>query len=391
MKSFFEKLNKTEKYMIINMFFVFAIQGLYVLGIGSVIPMMREEYGLNYTMSGALLSAHNIGTSIGGLTAGVLALLMGMKPAFIVFNAASFVGFAVTIITGNPIALIIGFILTGLGRGVVSNFDNLAVSTIGEGNSAPCNMLHSCFSIGALLSPLMVLACVRSGGGWKLAMMIIIGFLVVSTLTSIPMNMDRVSYDSGDRHADRSWKFLKDPMFVYPAVIMFFYQCVEASLMGWMVSYFIDGGLVTEASTQALSSLLWASILVGRLVCIAFADKISSPKLVLVLSSTMLVFSLILLMTKSPLMVYVATIGLGLGCSGMYGTTVACAGDTFGKYTLAMSIFTAIAGAGAALWPSVVGKIADLWGMQIGMGSILIPGVILFVVAILQKVRKVKN
>ena len=84
------------------------------------------------------------------------------------------------------------------------------------------------------------------------------------------------------------------------------------------------------------------------------------------------------------------TIGLGLSLSGMYGTTVANAGDVFGRYPLAMGIFVTLSGIGSivtpsviGVTPSVIGTVAESTGIRTGMRILLAPAAVLLVVAIL--------
>ena len=44
-KSFFGSLNHNDRYMIGNLFFLYLIQGVYVILIGSILPMIKEESG----------------------------------------------------------------------------------------------------------------------------------------------------------------------------------------------------------------------------------------------------------------------------------------------------------------------------------------------------------
>ncbi len=380
MKEFFSKLNKKDGILVFNMFFIFFVMGIYVIMIGSILPMMKAEYNLSYEVSGFILSIHNLGNMVAGLLAGVITMVISIKRSFILSSVIAAIGFMVTIITGNPILLLTAFALTGIGRGVGNNYANLTVSTIGDGKSAPNNMLHSCFAIGALLSPFLVLLLTKNDPGkWKIVVIIVAVLLAVSIILSIPMDMSRIEYDKGDQKADRTLNFFKDKRFLLPTICMFFYQCVEATLMGWLVSYFVESGFVSESFSQTFSSILWLAILVGRLACVAIASRIHSPQLVKVLSIGMFLFSILLLFTNSFPLAIVATVGLGLAASGMFGTIMACAGDVFPKYTFAMSAFIAIAGAGASAWPAVVGLIAGAFGMKMGMCSILLPGAILVV------------
>ena len=79
------------------------------------------------------------------------------------------------------------------------------------------------------------------------------------------------------------------------------------------------------------------------------------------------------------------TIGLGLSLSGMYGTTVANAGDVFGRYPLAMGIFVTLSGVGSIITPSGIGIVAENAGIRTGMRILLVPAVLLLIAAVLNR------
>ena len=77
-QSFFHSLTPANRYVVGNLFFLYLIQGIYVIMIGSILPAMKVEYGLDYQAGGLLISAHSIGNMITGLAA---ALGPGLCPA----------------------------------------------------------------------------------------------------------------------------------------------------------------------------------------------------------------------------------------------------------------------------------------------------------------------
>ena len=385
-KQFFKSLNRNDQYMIGNLFFLYLIQGIFVILIGSILPMMKEEYGFSYQISGFLISAHSVGNMAAGLFAGLIPLTIGLKRSLMVLNPLTFIGFALTLVTGNPYVLIVALLLTGLGRGSVSNYNNHAVSALSGGSSAPLNALHGFFAIGAVTAPFLALICSRLFGnsGWRAALYVVIALGVVSIITSGFMKMDSISYEKSERSGN-SFGFLKEKLFWHTIFIMFFYLCVEASIMGWMVTYYTDSGVVQESSAQLLTSLLWIVILLGRFGCSALGGRMSSAKLIRMLSTGIVVFLVVLVMSRSLVPMLIGTIGLVLSLSGMYGTTVSNAGDVFGRYPLAMSIFITLTNPGSIITPSIVGAVAESTGIRFGMGVLLIPAVVLLVLALLNK------
>lgn len=382
--SFFRRLNKDDRFMVGNLFFLYFIQGVFVLAIGSILPMMMEEYGLSYRISGLMISAHNVGNVVTGFFAGVFALKFGIKQSLLALNSITFIGFIITLITGNPVILIIALLMTGLGRGVVSNYNNQIVSELSGGSAMPLNFLHGCFAIGAVLAPVLVLTCTKGGNaGWRIAVYTIIGLGILSMFTSPFMNMKSVAKTSNGQKT--SFTFLKDARFLRSAAIMFCYLCVEGSVMGWMVTYYTDSGVISENMTQLITSLLWITILLGRFICGSLSTRVSPPKMILIMSSGILGFLILLVAAKSQLPMLIASLGLGLAMSGMYGTTVANAGDVFGDYPMAMSIFMTLTAMGSVIAPSVIGMISQVMGIRTGMSALIVPAAILLLVSLLNR------
>lgn len=386
-QSFWGTLIPRDRFMVGNLFFLYLIQGVFTILIGSILPLMKAEYGLDYRIGGFLISAHSIGNQLTALVAGLVALGLGTKRSLLMFNAMPFLGFALTLVTGNPLLLIFALLLTGVGRGAISNYNNQIISSLSKGSAAPLNMLHGFFAIGAVSAPFLVLFCTRgSDHGWRYAVIAVIVLGIISMVTSPFMQMD--SAPSANSAAGASpFGFLKDRQLLLSAAIMFFYQCVEASVMGWMVTYYIDSGVATQDSAQLLTSLLWVTILIGRFACSALASRFSSARIILFLCSGIILFLTVLLFCHSLVPMLLGTVGLGLSLSGMYGTTVANAGDVFGKYPLAMGVFVTASGIGAIITPSVIGAIAQRTDMRLGMGVLLFPALVALLLAIRNRMK----
>ena len=135
--SFDADLDKESRYILTCCFFVFAVNGLYAMILGSILPLISKEYGLNNTISGALLSAHQVGNLVSGFIAGILPVYLGRKKSIIFLCSFVIAGFALMIITGNPVILILGFLFTGLSRGSISNFNNAVVNEVSNSSSRP--------------------------------------------------------------------------------------------------------------------------------------------------------------------------------------------------------------------------------------------------------------
>ena len=98
------------------------------------------------------------------------------------------------IITGNPIFLFISFLLTGIGRGSVSNFDNMIVNETSYGDPKALNILHSFFAIGAFVAPFLVIAFTRNNpDSWKFSTAVVV---ILSLITVILFSLMRIENKS---------------------------------------------------------------------------------------------------------------------------------------------------------------------------------------------------
>lgn len=387
-KSFIKSLQPKDRYMVCNLYFLYFIQGIFVLLLGSILPMMREEYGFSYDVSGYLISAHNIGNVIMGFFAGIMTLRFGMKRSLTIFNIVIYIGWGITLVTGNPVLLIIAILMTGLGRGIVSNYNNQVISDLSQGSATPLNILHACFAVGAVLAPVLTLLCSKQGNhGWRYTVYVLIAFGILSIISNLFMDMSSVTPEKTEG-GSTSLGFLKDRLFLKTMGIMFFYLCVEASVMGWMVTYYTDSGVFSENTTQILTSVLWITILVGRFSCSILGKHMLPSSIIRILSLGILVFLMLLVGSHSAIPMLIATIGLGLSMSGMYGTTVANAGTVFAEYPMAMSVFVLITAMGSVFTPTIIGNISNASNIRTGMAVLIIPAIVLNVLAFINRKHK---
>jgi len=388
---FYSQLDKNKRYILNCCFFVFAVNGLYAMILGSLLPIISDEYGLNNTMSGALLSAHQAGNLIAGFIAGILPLYLGRKKSIMFLCCFVVMGFSIMILTGNPVLLILGFLFTGLSRGSISNFNNTIVNEVSNSSPAALNFLHSIFAVGALSAPFLVIFCtnVAGGNGWKIAAGVIIVLAIISIYLFSKMKIEDVA--NNKEKVKVSYEFLKDKYFLISGGIIFFYLCAEATINGWMVKYFIDSGIMTIEYAQMLASLLWVVILVGRLACAFIGDKVSKKTLLLTTSIGTAGFYLLLLSSRNLTVITIAIMGLGLSMAGIYPTTVSTIGKTIKAYPMSMGVLLMVSGIGAITMPIITGALSDAFGILAGMSAIVFAIFLMIFCVFLSVISKTEN
>lgn len=402
MFTFIEKLNKNQRTVLYICFYTFVCSGFVTLMMGSALPDMKAAYGLSETVSGALLSAHSIGNLASGFLSSLIPLYLGRKRSIVLLSALTFLGFGMMMAWGNPLWLFAAFLLTGMGRGSVTNFNSHRVNLLTDGSPTATNLLHASFSIGAILSPMLFLLC-RGLWGWRSGMIAVVLMGCVCVWLFSRMRLT-------DDHPDRKDKtqstlcFLKNPSFLILAMMMLTYLCSEYTINGWLVTYiqnkeeliatFGKNGTELEQAlasySQLMATLFWCVMLAGRLLCAWLSAKVSQKLLMLVFSMGSTAFLGLMLLSGSVPMVSVAVAGLGFCMAGICPMIYADCSIFTNTYSMATGTLLAIGSIGAVTMPAIVGALSDRFGFTGGMSAIMIANVLLVLFALLNVAVKTR-
>ena len=352
--------------------------------LGAVLPSLSSEYQLSYSVQGSLLSFHQIGNLFAVYLAGFLPYAIGRKKSTLLGTSGIILGLVFMTLWGNPVFLMLSFALTGVGRGTLSNMTNVVVGQSAGNKAGGLNLLHASFAVGAFVSPLIAIACSDSLWRWPCW---IISILMLIAL--ILLGSSRLSSERGAKAASSDDKaFLKDRMFWLNTMIMFFYLCAEASLTGWLVTYFQDSGMLPASIAASVQSLLWVMILIGRLVCASISNRMDKSKLILILGLVMTAFFALMVFSGSPVLAVVGVFGVGVSMSGIYPTTLSTMDRNYNNSTVATGICIGTATVGAIVMPVIIGSVADAAGVATGFSHIAVPIVVMVVLQVLKAARR---
>lgn len=386
--------SKTQNKQLLCNYGVFTINGMLALSIGSLLPYIRDTRGLEYAFCGMIVSLHSVGNLISSFVSGALPAILGRKKSILLFNAFFALSYLVIIVSDNNFLLALAFFLTGMARGATSNFCNKSINELAPGKASILNGLHAMFAIGAFIFPLLLLALTNADpSNWIYAcyFMLFMGILSWILYFIVPVSEDAVK--EKQKKAVNGFAFFKEPLFCLCTLTMFFYLCAEQGVIGWMITYFKDTGLLPASLSQVTASVLWIMILAGRLLTAWLSSKFQKEWLLLAMGFGLVGFFILLLFSSSTPWILIGIMGFGFSMAGLYPTTVSFAGSLIQKYSLAWSFILTLASLGAIIMPSVIGKIAETAGIYYGMQSIIAVVVIDFIciVLLVRYIRKHKK
>ena len=359
----------------------FAFNGVLALTIGALLPYIRDSYALNYAFAGLLVSLHSVGNLCASFVAGILPLFVGRRKSIMLFSACYAVAFVMVILTGQPFVLAVAFFMTGLARGAVSNFNNTEVNMLAPGQGWALNALHASFAVGAFLAPMLVLLCAQVLNNWKLMCGLLVAFGVTEFLIFAFMPLEVNELKGKDK--GKNFGFLQRREFWFTIGILFFYLCAEQGVIGWMVTYFKDTGIMSAGYAQTMASVLWVLILFGRLAAAWLCTRVDQARLLVVMSTGMVGFFILVLMGRTLPVITLGIAGFGFSMAGLYPTRVSMIGGLMKEYPMAWSVILPAASLGSILMPSIVGAVAESAGLYMGISTIIIAVVATFVTTVL--------
>lgn len=350
----------------------FTMNGALALTVGTLMPYVRDAYGLDYTFAGLLVSLHSLGNLMASFGAGLLPLAVGRRKSVVLFSACYSLSFLLMLAAPWRWTLALAFWMTGLARGAASNFNNTAINETAPGQAWALNTLHASFGVGAFLAPLMVMLCAQRLGSWRLAcgVMIALGAAELALYATVPIPNDRVTRSGAGGAANLG--FLRERSWWMSTATLFFYLCTEQGVIGWMVTYFQDTGIMSAAYAQVMASVLWLLILAGRLTAAWVSRFVEKDRLMVVMGVGMTAFFAVVMTARTLPLITAGIAGFGFSMAGIYPTAVAQSSDVIGRYPLAWSVMLTAASCGSILMPSVIGAVAERAGIAVGMSTIVV-------------------
>ena len=347
-------------------YYAFLVSGMTSTVLGAVLPSLSAEYSLSYSVQGPMLSFHQIGNLFAVYLAGFLPYALGRKKSTVLGASGIILGLVLMTLYGNPFFLMFAFALTGIGRGTLSNMTNVVVGQNASNKAGGLNLLHACFAVGAFVSPLIAVAVPSSWRTpcWIISALMLLALILLGT-SKLSSEKIKKEKDGGEN------SFLKDKYFWFNTMIMFFYLCAEASLTGWLVTYFKDTGMIPASIAPSIQSLLWIMILAGRLICASISNKMNKNILILILGLIMTAFFALMVFSGTPVLAVIGVLGVGMSMSGIYPTTLSTMPGRYNSSTVATGTCIAVATVGGIIMPIIIGAVAETQGLESGISLIL--------------------
>ena len=375
-----ETTRKQENRLIVSTLFVFFVSGAASMLMGNLMPFLRETYDISYARAGFLLSLPSWGNLASVFLTGYLPTYIGRRKTVLLTSVWMALAFILVVFgIGGATLLPLACVMIGIARGGNSNFSNTMMSTLtGDRAAVGYNLLHGAFAVGAVLSPLALVACTsRSENGWKIMGGGIIVLCVIQVIVYAKMALPAEKITGSIKSVDKS--FLKSKSFWLGSAILFFYISVEYAICNWLVTYFKDSGYLSANVSQMMTSLLWVVMFIGRMGGAYLVGRVPRKALLVADGVGLTAFFLLVFFSRSQAPIFIGIMGVGLFMATIYTTALALGTEKIRGNDLGVSNMVLIGSFGGIITPALVGMVAEEAGIHAGMGVVVCVTVLLLI------------
>jgi fucose permease len=297
---------------------------------------------------------------------------MGRRPVLVFASVLLAAGLVTLGLAPSLGVFLLAAIPTSLGVGALDGGANgLYLDVFRSHRGRALNLLHLCFSLGALSAPLTAGALVEAGLPWQALLFAtaLVVFLLAVPLLTVPMPAGRHSPGVPRSAAEVVGQGSARRRIPMPLLLLClaigFYIAAEVGVSDWMVRFLAPVPL--SLATSALA-LFWAGMAVGRLGAARIADHVDHFRYATLAAVAMSVAIAGAILVPSVS----ASIGLfalaGLAAGPVAPMIVAVGGDRYPDRSAAVGGYlTTAAVAGSIGLPTLIGFMSVTIGLAVAM------------------------
>jgi fucose permease len=264
--------------------------------------------------------------------------------------------------------VIVAAVPMGIGGGALDGGSNgLFLDLYPASRGRALNLLHLCFGLGALASPLVAGRLIEAGVAWQ-------SLFVGTALATLPVALLLALVDLPSGRHRRVTVEGTSPArlgLAWPlvglAVAIACYVAAELGVSSWLVRVLESASI--GLATSALS-LFWGALALGRLASAAWSDRFDHARFAAIaaIASAVALLAAIVAPALEPSIVLFAVTGFAFG--PVYPLIMAVAGDRYPTRSAAVSGFlSGCAVVGSILYPPLMGFMSVTIGLGPAMGG----------------------
>ena len=283
---------------------------------------------------------------------------------------------------GSLWLLVVVFALIGVALGTMDVGGNTLMVWLYRSDVPPyMNALHLSFGVGAFLGPLVINGFAAATGNAVTTYWLFAGLMlpVAFWLRRLP-SPDAPASVQG---AAAGRAVLRPHLALIGLIAAFFFMHMGAELaFGAYIASYADDLFYSESLARVVNSVFWGGLVVGRLIAIPLALRVS-PRALLQASLLLAAASLapIIALPGSSVALWIGTAGFGIAIASMFANSINFAEQRMPITSQVTAVFLVGGSLGSTVLPLVVGQLYEPRGPETMMyvtGAALLAALLLF-------------
>jgi len=359
--------------------------------IGPMVPYLRDEFAMSYSLAGLHQSAFALGMVTMGLLGSSVIKRLGITRSLWGGMVDMLVGLLIMVLARGPAMTLGGVFVMSLGGTVALASIQTALANGPAAHRAKSIMeANVVASALTMLVPLVLLAGARWFLGWRIVFPAMLASLVIVASFGIPAT---TRHQQGrDEKADAGAGTL-GAAYWRMWLVVFFGVSVEWAISFWCMTYLLALPGNSRTFAAAGTVLLGLSAVAGRFASSRIGHRITGHRLMfIVMALVLLGFPLYWLRPSVPLTL-LGLVLCGLGSSNFYPLGLSLAlNHAPGNAAKASSLMPVASGSAIGLAPFLLGRLADVTDIRLAMVYIPVGiAIILSIMLIDGRCKKLDN
>ncbi len=340
--------------------------------VGPIMPFLRDELALSYTLAGLHITVMAVGMILAGLSAAAAAARWGRGLLFWGGGAGMLAGGLLLALGRTPIVTLAGMFVMGLVGTYLLIMVQATLSDRHGARRATALTESNTVAAGATTLPPLLVGLFSQGGGpgWRAAIFVAgLAWLVVTALAfRVPLPQAAPA-----PAAARGEKRPLPRAFWLTWIIVVLVVSIEWSVVAWAAT-FLNGVVGLEPSlASGLMTAYFLAMVIGRFTGSRLTTRLESHTLLPAALALAVTGFLIFWLSPAPLLNVIGLFLAGLGIANLFPMSLVIA-TTAGadQPDRASSLVTLACGIAITVAPQVLGTAADAIGLQTSMGLIVV-------------------
>ncbi|KAI9713476.1 MAG: hypothetical protein M1820_000858 [Bogoriella megaspora] len=359
-------------------FWTFVMMGANDAAYGALIPYLESYYHLSYTVISLVFLTPFAGYTAAALLNNSIHMKFGQRGIAFLGPLAHLIAYIVIAVHPPYPVLIVVFAIAGFGNGVEDGAWNAWLGSMKNANEV-LGFLHAFYGLGAVISPLAATTMVaRDHFPWYSFYYLMIGGAVIELVTCVSTfwKADGAAFRvANPRTTENKGNRMREAVATRPAarvswlcsIFLFIYVGIEVSLGGWVVVFMTNVRHGAPFSAGMVETGFWLGITVGRIVLGFVTPRIGEKLAIAIYLPIAIGFQLLFWLVPQFYVSAVAVSLQGFFLGPLFPASVIAATKLLPKHlhVSAIGFSAAFGGGGAAIFPFIVGAIAQSKGVQV--------------------------